>query len=75
MDIQSSTQNIPGMPVAAAMLAASECCVRICDVYFKWKTLEENGVDVTALLSNEINHPRSEMHMLFAYSLVEEIMK
>ena len=49
--------------------------MRICDVYFKWKTLEENGVDVTALLSNEINHPRSEMHMLFAYSLVEEIMK
>ncbi len=73
MEIQNS--GVFDGYIEKARQAASECCVRICDVYFKWKTLEENGVDVTALLSNEINHPRSEMHMLFAYSLVEEIMK
>lgn len=55
---------------------AAECCnVRICDVYGKWKILYENGVNVTELLSNKINHPTREMNWLFAYSLVEEMMK
>ncbi len=55
--------------------AANECDVRICDVYSKWKMLAKNGVDTTELLSNKINHPKREMHRLFAYSLIEEIMK
>ncbi len=37
----------------------------------KWKKLYENGVDVTALLSNKINHPTKDMNYLFAISLVE----
>ena len=59
--------------------AAREVCaeenVRVCDCYAKWKTLYECGVDTTRLLANFINHPRREMHWLFAYSLVEEMFK
>lgn len=52
-----------------------KCGVVVCDCYAKWKTLQENGADVTALLSNKINHPSREMNWLFAYSLVETFMK
>ena len=61
--------------VEAGRKTAEAHGVRICDVYAKWKAMSENGVDVTALLSNYINHPTREMHWLFAYSLVEEMMK
>lgn len=59
--------------------AAKEVCrnenIRVCDCYKKWKTLYENGVDITRLLANFVNHPKREMHWLFAYSLVEEMFK
>ena len=57
---------------------AREVCtehnIPVCDCYAKWKQLEENGADITRLLSNRINHPTEEMHWLFAYSLFEMIM-
>lgn len=56
---------------------AREVCkkeqIPVCDCYKKWKHLYEAGTDVTALLSNRINHPTREMHMLFAASLFEMI--
>ena len=58
----------------AAKVTAKECGVAVCDVYSKWRTLAKNGVDTTALLSNDINHPAREMNWLFAYSLVETMM-
>lgn len=61
--------------INAARAAAAKCNVRVCDVYAKWKLMEQNGVDVTSLLSNYINHPTREMHWLFAYSLVETMMQ
>ena len=54
----------------AARAAASETDVPLCDVYAKWMTMFENGVDITDLLSNYLNHPTRELHRLFAYSLV-----
>lgn len=45
--------------------------IPVCDCYYKWKTLAENGVNITNLLSNCINHPTPEMNWLFAYSLAE----
>ena len=48
--------------------------VRICDCYAKWKQLQEKGVNITQLLPNRINHPIPEMHMLFAVSLLEQIL-
>lgn len=48
--------------------------IPVCDCYEKWKLLMQNGVDVTELLSNKINHPTREMNWLFAVSLVETMM-
>ena len=41
----------------------------------KWKLLSQNGVDTTALLANGINHPSREMAWMFAYSLLETMMR
>lgn len=59
----------------AGKKVAQECGVKICDVYKKWRTLMNNGVDTTELLSNHINHPTRQMNWLFAYSLAETIME
>jgi hypothetical protein len=60
------------------MEKAREVCknndIPVCDCYRKWKKLRENGVDVTRLLSNRINHPSENMHWMFAVSLFEMIM-
>ena len=59
--------------------AAREVCTRqgaaVCDCYAKWKLLSQNGVDTTALLANGINHPSREMAWMFAYSLLETMMR
>lgn len=57
--------------IAAGRQAAAECGVAVCDVYAKWKTLAAGGVDINALLSNGINHPTTQLHQLFAWSLLE----
>ena len=58
---------------------AKEVCknlgITVCDCYKRWRTLYDNGVDVTELLSNKINHPTREMNWLFAISLVETMFK
>ena len=60
------------------MEKAMEVCrnndVPVCDCYRKWKKLKENGVDITRLLSNRVNHPTEAMHWMFAASLFEMIM-
>ncbi len=58
----------------AAKEVSKEYGVPVCDVYSKWRLLAKHGVDTTALLSNDINHPTREMNWLFAYSLVETMM-
>lgn len=57
----------------AAVCAAKEAGVTVCDCYSKWKKLSETE-DITMLLANRINHPISRMHNLFADSLYEIIM-
>ena len=55
----------------AARAAAAETQVPVCDVYAKWMSMYQNGVDITDLLSNYLNHPTREMHQLFAWSLLD----
>lgn len=59
------------------MQEAAEVCrqenVRLCDCYADWKRLYSLGADITWLLSNHINHPTREMHMLFAQKLFSAI--
>ena len=59
----------------AAKALCEEENVPVCDTYAKWKRMAELGVDTTELLSNKLNHPIREMHNLFAYSLVETMMR
>lgn len=58
----------------AAVLLCKKHNIKVCDCYAKWKRLEKQGVDITNLLSNKINHPTREMNWLFAVSLLDAIM-
>ena len=49
--------------------------VPVCDCYGMWKNLHKNGVDITSMLSNKINHPVKEMHWMFAYELVKTMLE
>ena len=51
--------------MAAARELAIECGVLVADVYSKWRELSKT-TDTTLLLDNFINHPKAEMHELFA---------
>ncbi len=67
-------EGVLDMYFDAAKGVAEEYGVKVCDVYSKWKKLYENGVEITNLLANNINHPKREMNWLSAYSLVETMM-
>lgn len=74
--VTASYQNNGRMDfyMESAVRLASEMGVPVCDCYSKWKKLSESQ-DITMLLANYINHPKKEMHELFADSLFEMIMK
>ncbi len=57
----------------AARAAANETGVPLCDAYAKWMSMYQNGVDITDLLVNYLNHPTRAMHYLFAWSLLDTI--
>lgn len=58
------------------MKAASETAlsmgVKVCDCYSEWKKLSQTQ-DTTMLLANYINHPKREMHELFADMLFQTL--
>jgi lysophospholipase L1-like esterase len=57
-----------------AVNIAEKCGVKVCDCYSRWKILSETE-DTTMLLVNRINHPKAEMHKLFADMLFETIFE
>lgn len=61
--------------IEAARETARKNGVKICDVYAKWKRMEELGVDTTDLLANYVNHPKRELNKLFASSLIETMFE
>lgn len=67
-------ENILDTYIEEAIALCEEYNVTVCDCYSKWKKLNENGVDITELLANKINHPTKEMNWLFAVSLFETII-
>ena len=48
--------------------------INVCDVYSKWELMAKNGVDITEMLANKINHPSRELNWIFAYELVNLMM-
>ena len=61
--------------IEAAKMVCRKYDVVVCDCYAKWKLLYENGVNITELLANKINHPSREMNWLFAISLLETMLQ
>ena len=59
--------------VNAACEIAREMGIPVADAYGEWLKYAENGVDVTRLLANHINHPIPELHELFVSKLCEVI--
>lgn len=57
-----------------ARTVAEKAGVTVCDCYARWKQMQQNGIDTTSLLANGINHPKREMHELFAEELFKIIM-
>ena len=45
---------------------AKEYGFYVADVYSEWKKLQSYGINTTALLANQINHPTRKMHKLYA---------
>jgi len=58
--------------MSEAVKLAKDMGVKVCDCYSEWKKLSETQ-DTTMLLANRINHPKAEMHELFAQSLFDAI--
>ena len=52
----------------AACRTARERGIPVCDCYALWKQRSRTE-DTTRLLANGINHPRAELHELFAEEL------
>ena len=61
--------------VDAARNVAKSLGVPVADAYERWNRLEKAGVDTTALLANAINHPKEEMHDLFADLILDAIFE
>ena len=59
--------------VDAAKAEAAECGVPVADAYARWQALERSGADTTAMLANFINHPRADMHDLFAALVLDQL--
>lgn len=60
--------------MTAAVSLARGCGVLVADCYARWRELSKT-TDTTLLLDNRINHPKAEMHELFADELFRVILE
>lgn len=60
--------------IESAVRTAIDCGIKVCDCYSKWKELSKTE-DITMLLTNRINHPKAQMHHLFADMLFDTIFE
>jgi lysophospholipase L1-like esterase len=72
---QLQNEGVLDLYMSEAKKVCAENGVPVCDCYAKWQQLYQNGVNVTELLANKINHPTKEMNWLFAISLLEQMMQ
>ena len=63
-----------GLYVNAMRSIAKEFNVPCCDVYAKWKALENAGANPAEMLANRVNHPMRSLNSLFAYSLLDTMI-
>lgn len=72
---RKQNEGILDLYISEARKVCHENDVPVCDCYAKWKQLYQNGVNITELLANKINHPTKEMNWLFAVALLEQMMQ
>lgn len=74
---QKTAELQRGTTMDQYMSAAIDCAQKhgapVCDCYGEWQRLYKAGIDINRLLANGINHPKREMHLLFAQKLFETI--
>lgn len=58
-----------------AKKVCKEYGVKVCDVYSTWDAMNKNGVHVTELLANRLNHPVPELHYYTAIKLIETMLQ
>ena len=61
--------------VEAAKAQAQARNMPVADAYAKWQAMDRCGVDTTALLANDINHPIPEMHELFVEAILDKLFE
>ena len=71
MTAQAQTEGRMTKRVNAARALANEMQVVVADAYAVWEEMQRQGRDVTACLSNYINHPTREMHRVFAKAIFD----
>jgi len=71
--VRVQTEGVMSAYVQAARDEAKKRSVPIADAYARWERMERQGVDITSLLANRINHPVAEMHDLFVEEIVRTI--
>ena len=59
----------------AARALARERKIPVADAYAEWNRLEAAGVDTTALLANDINHPTEDMHGVFVEKIMDALLR
>ena len=55
--MQMQNNGVLSKHIESAKEVAEKYGIPVCDVYSKWQKMSENGVDITELLANKINHP------------------
>ena len=71
--IENEKENWLHIYLEEAKLEARSQNIPVCDCNAIWEKLVKNGVNVNNLLSNRVNHPKRDMHWLFAYEIVKTI--
>ncbi len=61
--------------VEAAKAEAQARHMPVADAYAKWQAMDRCGVDTTALLANDINHPVADMHELFVEAILDKLFE
>ena len=61
--------------VEAAKAQAQARHMPVADAYAKWQAMDRCGVDTTAMLANDINHPIPEMHELFVEAILDRLFE
>ena len=57
-----------------AVQICKEYNIPVCDMYSIWENLNDNGVNVTELLANKLNHPVRPFHYYMAIKLLETML-